>query len=127
MRGRAAGAKREATIAERDVELEEARVNVQRIRDHVSADVQKSYRRVDRARRMQEVAEGALVARQEANRLQANEHHVGLATPADMAQARFEEARADTDVLAAELDYQLAQAELSRAVGRTMTHTPPPP
>jgi outer membrane protein TolC len=113
--------KREATIAERHAQLDEARENVDRVRSRVSADVQKSERRVERARQMRQVAREAMVARKEAARLQRDQSEVGLTAGSEAAQARFDEAQAEADNLAAELDYRLARAELARAIGRFET------
>jgi outer membrane protein TolC len=115
--------KREAAIAERRVQLDEARENVGRVRNRVSADVQKSVRKLERARQMRQVAQEALVARREAARLQRDQSEVGLTASSEAAQARFDESQAEADFLAAELDYRLARAELARAVGRVEART----
>lgn len=67
---------------------------------------------------MRQVAQEALVARREAARLQRDQSEVGLTATSEAAQARFDESQAEADLLAAELDYRLARAELARAVGR---------
>jgi outer membrane protein TolC len=115
--------KREAAIAERRVQLDEARENVDLVRSRVSADVQKSVRKVERARQMRQVAQEALTARREAARLQRDQSEVGLTASSEAAQARFDEAQAEADLEAAELDYRLARAELARAVGRVEART----
>jgi outer membrane protein TolC len=62
-----------------------------------------------------------LVARKESARLQRDQSEVGLTAGSEAAQARFDEAQAEADNLAAELDYRLARAELARAIGRFET------
>jgi outer membrane protein TolC len=115
--------KREAAIAERRLQLDEARVNADRVRNQVSADVQRSVRKVERTRQMRQVAQEVLVARREAARLQRDQSEVGLTASSEAAQARFDEAQAEADFLAAELEYRLARAELARAVGRAEGRT----
>ena len=110
--------KRESAIAEQQDELAEARVNVDHVRDQVSADVEKAYRRVERAQRMQQVADAAVVAQTEASRLQGANQQAGATTFAEAAEARFQQSQAETNALQAALDYRLALAELARATGR---------
>jgi outer membrane protein len=109
--------KRESAIAERQDELAEARVNVDRVRDQVSADVEKAYRQVERAQRMQHVADAALVAQTEASRLLTANQQAGATTIAEAAEARFQQAHAETNALQAALEYRLALAQLARATG----------
>ena len=110
--------KRHETVAERQAGLAAAEANLRRLREHALVDVEKSYRKLERARQMIEVAREALALRRESERIANDQFSLGVIPPASFEESRAARARAEADALQAELGYRLARAELDRAAGR---------
>lgn len=111
--------KRGDVVDERKALFGQAEENLRRLRNRVLVDVEKGYRKVDRSRRMVEVAGEALVLRREAERLSSDQLETGVAVLAAYKENAAALAKAEADALAAQLGFQLAQAELERTMGRT--------
>lgn len=111
--------KRGNAVAARQLQLAQARENAERVREHVTVEVLKSRRRVERARHMLEVAEEAMAARTEAARLQTDRSRAGFTSGSYQAEASFEESQAATDMFTARIDYMLSLAEFEHALGMT--------
>jgi outer membrane protein TolC len=109
--------KREGAVAERRAQLAEALEDSSRVRNRVESEVRKSWRKLERALQMRQVATEALVARREATRLQRDTTQVGFAIEAQAAQAHAEQAKGEADLFAAELGVRLAWAGVRRAAG----------
>lgn len=110
--------KRHETVAERQAGLMAAEENLRRLRSRALVDVEKSYRKLERARQMIEVAREALALRRESARIGSDQLGAGVIAPAAFAEASAAAAQAEADALRAELGYRLAFAELERAAGR---------
>ena len=111
--------KRRQTVAERESQLAEAEDNLQHVRNQVTIQVEKAYRKVERSQKMIEVAEQGLAARREAARLTSDSFDAGVVVKASYQDAGAKLAKSEADLLQAELGYHLAQAELERALGQT--------
>ena len=84
-----------------------------------SIDVEKSYRKAERAVRAAAAAQAALAARRDALRVATDREQRGIVLAAYTADADAGRAAAEVQALAAELEVRLARAELARAVGRS--------
>jgi multidrug efflux pump subunit AcrB/outer membrane protein TolC len=112
--------KRRGVVGQREAQLEQAEANLQRLKDRLSVDVEKAYRKLERTRLMIEVATEALALRRENERLSGNQLRSGVASEAKNAEAAAAARKAEADEVQAHLAYALAQAELARAVGVTV-------
>ena len=110
--------KRGDVVDERKALLGQAEENLRRLRNRVLVDVEKGYRKVERSRRMMKVAAEALVLRREAERLSSDQLETGVVVLAAHKENAAALAKAEADALAAQLGFQLAQAELERTMGR---------
>jgi outer membrane protein TolC len=81
-------------------------------------EVNKSYRKLERAKQMIEVAREALALRQESERLNADRVKAGVLLPASYTESEAAVAGGEADMLQAELNYRLTKVELDRAIGR---------
>lgn len=111
--------KRRQTVAEREAELAAAEENLQHVRNQVAIQVEKAHRKVERSQKMIEVAEQGLAARREVARLTGDQFDVGVIVKASYQESGAKLAKAEADLLQAELGYRLAKAELDRALGLT--------
>ncbi len=110
--------KRNDVIAGRRALLEQAEENLRRLKNRATVEVEKSYRKLQRSREMIEVAAEALELRRETARLSAEQVKAGVATSSGALSSEAALAKAEADLLAANLGYRLAEAELLRAMGR---------
>ena len=111
------GGKRRGEVGERKAQLEEAQQNVQRLESRVGVEIEKTYRKVERSRRMIEVAHEALNLRRESERIAQNQLTTGVIQQSQYAEAASAALRAEADELQAQLGYQLAIAELNKVAG----------
>jgi outer membrane protein TolC len=110
--------KRADVVGERNAQLAQAEENLRRQRARVRVEVEKAWRKVERARQMNDVAREALALRREQERLNRDQHEAGVNVLAAYREASAALAKAEADALAADLNYRLARAELERTVGR---------
>lgn len=111
--------KRNDVIGERRAMLEQAEENLRRIKNRTTVEVEKSYRKLQRSKEMIEVAREALELRRETERLSAEQVKAGVAVLSGQLSSGAVLAKAEADLLAANLGYRLAEAELQRTMGRT--------
>jgi outer membrane protein TolC len=111
------GGKRKGVVQEREALLAQADANLERVRNRVRVDIEKSYRRVIQAGDMVAVAREAAEARREARRIASDQFESGVIVLARYEEAKWESARSDAGVLQAEWAYRMAMAELDRAAG----------
>jgi len=111
--------KRNDVIGERRALLEQAEENLRRLKNRTTVEVEKSYRKLQRSKEMIEVATEALELRREAGRLSAEQVKAGVTVMSNQLSSEAALAKAEADLLAANLGYRLAEAELLRAMGRT--------
>jgi outer membrane protein TolC len=113
------GGKRRATLRERDVQVDQAKENLARIRDEVEVKVETAYNKLEQTEKMIAVSQELLAARQEARRVSAQglEHGTYLRSQAEVAVAQ--ESEAQTQLLQSQLEIALAQDELNEAIGQS--------
>jgi outer membrane protein TolC len=111
--------KRRANVSERATQLAEAEQNVERLRERVAVDVERSYNKLERTKSMVGVAEQVAKLREESERLATNQAAQGVVLVSDVRHAAAANYKAKADLLQAQLGYLLAYAELERTVGRT--------
>lgn len=97
---------RRATVREREAGMAQAQENLQRLKEAVSVQIERSYNKVERTKQMVQVAGEVVVLRQESERISGDQ----------LAQASY---KALADLLEAQLAYMLARAELEQTAGRT--------
>ena len=111
--------KRRAAVREREAQLAQAELNLERLKEEVAVSIERSYNKVERTKTMVDVARQVVSLRDENDRLAANQLTYGEIQVADRRQASAARYKAQADLLQASLGYQLARAELEQAVGRT--------
>ncbi|MCC6591146.1 MAG: efflux RND transporter permease subunit [Bryobacterales bacterium] len=109
--------KRRSVVQQREAQLEQATLNLQRTRERITVDVEKAYRKLDRAKHLVEVAEQALAAQKENRRIVENQVKAGYATEAKRAEIAAGVEKAEFDAEQARLSLLLAEAELKRLSG----------
>jgi outer membrane protein TolC len=111
--------KRRAVLGERETQLAEAQENVERLKEAVGVEIQQSVNKVDRTRRMLQVASEVVKLRTEGERVAENQLKEGAVLVSVRRQASAANYKAQVDLLQAQLAYMLAQAELQQTIGRT--------
>jgi outer membrane protein len=111
--------KRRAVVREREAKLAQAQENLERLKEAVSVQIEKSYNKVERTRHMLEVASEIVKLREENERLAENQLVQGVVLVSTRRQASAASYKAQADMLQAQLAYLLAGAELEQAAGRT--------
>jgi outer membrane protein TolC len=111
--------KRRAAVREREAKLAQAEENLERLKEAVSVQIERSYNKVERTRQMVSVAAEVVKLRLEGERLAENQMTQGVVLVSSRRQASAASYKAQADVLQAQLAYLLAGAELEQAAGRT--------
>ena len=111
--------KRRAEVREREAQLAQATENLGRLRDQVAVGIGKSYSKVERTKKLVEVADEIVKLRQENERLAENQLVQGLVLVSERRQATAAMQKAQADFLQARLGHLLAWAALEQAVGHT--------
>ena len=111
--------KRRANVHESETQLAEAEQNLERLKDQVAVEIERSYNKVERTKNMVNVARQVAKLREESERLAGNQQQQGLVLVSDVRQASAANYKARADLLQANLAYLLAWAELQRTMGRT--------
>ena len=104
--------KRQAAVREREAQLAQAEENLRRLKDEIAVGIEKSYNKVQRTRKLVQVANQVVSLRQEGERLAGNQLIQGVALMSDRQQATAATYKAQADFLQATLGYLLAWAEL---------------
>lgn len=113
------GGKKRATLHEREAQLKQAKENVDRISDEVELRVQTAYNKLERTQQMVAVSQELLAARQEAQRVSAQQLERGVFLRSQAETVAAQEFEAETLLLQSQLEYAQAQDELIQATGRT--------
>jgi outer membrane protein TolC len=113
------GGKKRATVRERDAQLAQAKENLARISDEVELRVQTAYNKLERTEQMIAVSQELLAARQEAQRVSAQQLQQGTYLRSQAEVVAAQEFEAQTLLLQSQLDYAQAQDELTQAIGQT--------
>jgi outer membrane protein TolC len=111
--------KRRANVRESETQLAESEQNLERLKDQVAVEIERSYNKVQRTKSMVNVALQVAKLREESERLARNQHQQGVVLVSDVRQASAANYKAKADLLQANLAYLLAWAELQRTMGRT--------
>ncbi len=111
--------KRRAAVREREAQLGEAEENLKRLKDSISAQVQRSYDALERTKNLVAVADKVLALRRESERLSKNQVTQGVVTVANTLEASSATYKSQADLLQANLNYMLAWAELKQTIGQT--------
>jgi outer membrane protein TolC len=109
--------KRSAAIGEGEAQVTQAEENVQRLKRHVTLQVEKSYRNLELAKEMTTTARAALEQARETRRLDGDRYIVGVSLASEDWRAKAGEASAQASLLRADLNYLLAKGELDVATG----------
>ena len=110
--------KRRETVREHSTQLAEAEQNLERLKEQVAVEVERSYNKLERTKSMVDVAVQVAKLRQESERLATEQAAQGVVLVSDVRHASAANYKAKADLLQASLGYLLAHAELERAVGR---------
>lgn len=111
--------KRRANVGESQTRLAESEQNLERLKERVAVDVERSYNKLERTKSMVRVAVQAANLREESERLATNQQQEGLILISDVRHATAAHYRAKADLLQANLAYLLAWAELQKTIGHT--------
>jgi outer membrane protein TolC len=111
--------KRRAAVREREAQLAEAEENLKRLKDNISAQVERSYNALERTKSLVAVADQVVALRRENERLSHNQVTQGVVTVANTLEATSATYKSQVDFLQANLNYMLAWAELRQTVGQT--------
>lgn len=111
--------KRRAEIREREAQLAQAQENLERLKESVGVQIERSLNKVERTRQMLKVASEVVKLRAEGERVAENQLKQGVVVVSARRQASAASYRAQADFLQAQLGHLLAQAELEQAIGRT--------
>lgn len=111
--------KRRAEVREREAQLEEAQENVERLKEAVGVQIEQGYNKVERTKRMLQVASQVVKLRAEGERIAENQLTQGVVLVSARRQASAATYKAQADLLQAQLAHLLAQAQLQQTIGRT--------
>jgi outer membrane protein TolC len=111
--------KRRAAVREHEAQLREAEENLQRLKDSISAQVERSYNALERTKNLVAVADQVVALRRESERLSKNQVTEGVVTVANTLEAASATYKSQVDLLQANLNYLLAWAELKQTIGQT--------
>jgi outer membrane protein TolC len=111
--------KRRAEVREREAKLAQAQENLERLKEGVSVQIERSYNKVEQAKNMLQVANEVVKLRTEGVRLAENQLAQGAVLISARRQASAASYKARADLLQAQLAHLLARAELEQTAGRT--------
>lgn len=104
-------------IRQRHFLSQQARENLMNTQNQVKNDVSKTHRKLTQASALIAVAEKAVKYRTEELKVQTDKQASGLNLEADILNTRSLLAKAEADLLAAQLNYRLAHSDLQRLAG----------
>jgi outer membrane protein TolC len=110
--------RRRAVVREREAQLEQAEQNVDRLKEAVSVQVERSLNKVERTKQMLQVAAQVVKLRAEGDRIAGNQLANGVVLVSARRQASAATYKARADLLQAELSHLLANAELEETIGQ---------
>jgi outer membrane protein TolC len=110
--------KRRAEVRGRALQLAEAEENLERLKEKVSVEVERSYNKLQRTKSMVNVAVQVVKLREESERLATDQAAQGVVLVSDVRHASAANYKAKADLLQANLAHLLAHAELERTLGR---------
>lgn len=111
--------KRRAVVRQREAQLAQAEENVERLKEAVGVEMERSFNKVERTRQMLEVAAEVVKLRAEGERIAQTQQSQGVVLVSARRQATAASYKAQADLLQAQLANLLARAELEKTIGRT--------
>jgi outer membrane protein TolC len=111
--------KRRAVVREREAQLAQAQENVERLKEAISVQIERSLNKMERTKQMLHVAAEVVRLRKEGERVSENQLSQGVVLVSARRQASAASYKAQADLLQAELAHLLARAELEQTIGRT--------
>jgi outer membrane protein TolC len=111
--------KRRAVVRERETQLAQAQENVERLKEGVSVQIERSLNKVERTEQMLRVASEVVNLRVEGDRIAENQLTHGVILVSARSQVSAATYKAQADLLQAQLAHLLANAELEQTIGRT--------
>lgn len=111
--------KRRSAVRGREAQLREAEENLQRLKDSISAQVERNYNALERTKNLVAVAGQVVALRRENERLSKNQRTEGVVTTANTLEAASATYKSQVDLLQANLNYMLAWAQLKQTIGQT--------
>jgi len=112
------GGRRNAEIKDARTLLSQAQVNLDRVEDEVTIEVESAYDKVEQLQSLVQVAEEALNVRTEAARLADRQFEQSAARTSARFEAHVKVASAEASRLEAMLGLSLAQGDMKRAIGQ---------
>jgi outer membrane protein TolC len=110
--------KRRAAVREHEAQLAEAEENLKRLKDSISAQVERGYNALERTKNLVAVADKLVALRRENERLSGNQLTEGVVTMVNKLEAASATYKSQVDFLQANLNYLLAWAELKQTIGQ---------
>jgi outer membrane protein len=112
------GGRRNAEIKDGKTLLSQAQVNLDKVEDEVTVEVESAYDKVEQLQSMVQVAEEALNVRTEAARLADRQFEQNAALTSARSEAHAKAASAKASLLESTLGLSLSQGDLKRAIGQ---------
>jgi len=109
--------KRSGVVGQRKAQLTQAEENLHRLRERITVETDKAYRKLELARNMVEVAHEVVTLRKERLRLSVDQIKASTTGYAKHAETVAALRKAESEELQAVLNYELARAELNRIAG----------
>jgi outer membrane protein TolC len=109
--------RRRDEVRQHEAQLRKAEENLERLKDEVAVQVQRTYNKLQRTENMVEVAQQLVGLRAEGERLATNQFRQGVLLVSERRKAGAQVYKAQADMLQANLAYVLARAELDRTIG----------
>jgi len=111
--------KRRAAVRQHEAQLAQSEENLKRLKDSISAQVERTFNAVERSKNLVAVADQVVALRRENERLSHNQVTQGVVTVANTLEAASATYKSQVDLLQANLNYMLAWAELKQTIGQT--------
>ena len=105
-------------IAQRKYQLQQVEENIADTEEQVFSDIEKAFRKISQSEALIAVAKKALFFRKEALKVQTDKQAAGLNLKADILDTQSLLAKAEADLFAAQLSYQLAISDLKFLTGQ---------
>lgn len=109
---------RKSTVHQRLAQQKQAEENQQYVREHVSGEVQKAYRKARQAQSLIPIAAQAAQYRRDELKLKTDRLAAGLTLKRDVLETQAALSKAEVDLYSAQLAYRLAVSDLERLGGR---------
>jgi outer membrane protein TolC len=112
------GGKKRAALREREAQRAQAVENLQRLKDEAAANVERALNKIEQTKSLAGVAKQLVDLRTEADRIADVQFARGVILAAKRSEAAAALAKANTDLIRAQLGYLQSQAELEVLIGR---------